>query len=551
MQRDDGDAQRTEGHRGCVCDERQACRFDGPETEADEQCTTDGNGRAEAGSAFEECAEGKGYEQQLQTAVVGDLSECFFERFKAPGLYRQLVKKDDRKNDPADGEDSVACAVSGCGQCHADGHVKYRNGRDQRSQQAERRRQMRCHTEDRHGAQQQDNGKRGNGRREPPVAGGVVDLRPLAHGWVGLEQIECGRDNGQHHRRIHRQRFRRHWFLFRRAFTLFRYRYIRLHKSSRFSDGPFYTAGECSWNLYPSRCILADKMSLRQQRPIGVTLIALGFLWIGIGGALFFPLLILAGAGQDLWRHMLEPVIHSGSASKIVSRAIDITLYVIYVAYAVIGFGLWKLKNWARKSVLGVAVICLLGAVVVAFALVKPISLSIFVIGMAVLECGWIGWYLLRPRVLDAFGAWNRYTPDFEWIQPPILSKRGRLGMSAFFAAVFLVMCLLPLSIAVNSSMENSGAYKLTMSTAEASPCVFEALGLPLKTGWMLSGEVTESSTKGSANLSIPVQGPKGKGALDSRADKVNGRWRIKSLVFKYGSGRSTIVPSRSNGGCR
>lgn len=292
-------------------------------------------------------------------------------------------------------------------------------------------------------------------------------------------------------------------------------------------------------------------MNLLRKRPLGVTLIALGFLWIGIGGALLFPLLILIGDGQDLWRIALEPVTHSAAGFKAISRGLDITLYLIYLAYAVIGFGLWKLKNWARKCVLVISVAGTIGALAVASIFVTPVALRICVLGMAVTEFGWMSWYLLRPRVLEAFGAWNRYTPEFEWIQPPVLSNQKRLGMGLLFASALIVLFALPLAIDVESEMAKSGAYKLTMSTAQASPCVSGTLGLPLESGWLMSGYVTESATEGSADLSIPVEGPRGRGKLDVQADKQNGGWKIESLVFKHASTRSIIVPAKSNRDCR
>jgi len=292
-------------------------------------------------------------------------------------------------------------------------------------------------------------------------------------------------------------------------------------------------------------------MNLQQKRPTGVALITLAFLWIGIGGALVFSLLIVTGGAKDLCRLALGPITHSGSASTTASRAFDIALYVIYLACAVIGFGLQKLKNWARKCVLAISVIGVIGALAVAFLVKISIVLRVSIFGLALTVFGWMYWYLLTPGVLDAFGAWTRYTPDFQWIQPPTLSKRQRLGMSMLFTSAFIVLFALPLAVGVENEMKSSDAYKLTMSTAQASPCVSRRVGLPLEPGWIVPGDVRASLTKGSANLSIPVEGPKGKGTLDSRVDKLNGRWIIESLVFKYGSSRSIIVPARSSGDCR
>lgn len=177
--------------------------------------------------------------------------------------------------------------------------------------------------------------------------------------------------------------------------------------------------------------------------------------------------------------------------------------------------------------------------------------LGISAIGMAFVEFGWLGFYLLRPRVGYAFGAWNRYTPAGEWIEPPGLSKRGKVGIGTLVVVSLFVLFVVPLFVGVGSIMRSSDAYNLAMSTAQASPCVASALGSPLEPGWMIEGNIDQSSIKGSAELSIQVRGPKGKGNLNVEAKKQDGTWRIDSLVFTHGAIRSSIVPTESNSACR
>ena len=172
-------------------------------------------------------------------------------------------------------------------------------------------------------------------------------------------------------------------------------------------------------------------MPHKLKRPIGVTLIALAFLWIGCCGTLFLPIIGLTGEMSALWRLSFGSIIHSEAWLKTISYVLDSVWFLLYVVYAVIGFGLWKLKNWARKSVLGIAILGVIGGLIASLVFVRPIALGISVIGMAVVEFGWLGWYLMRPRIRYAFGAWNRYSSAGEWIEPPGLSTRGKLGVSA------------------------------------------------------------------------------------------------------------------------
>jgi hypothetical protein len=66
----------------------------------------------------------------------------------------------------------------------------------------------------------------------------------------------------------------------------------------------------------------------------------------------------------------------------------------------------------------------------------------------------------------------------------------------------------------------------------------------------MVTGGTEESSESGSANLNIPVRGPKGKGSLEMLAEKRDGVWTITSLVLADESGEMQILPADSHSGC-
>jgi hypothetical protein len=67
----------------------------------------------------------------------------------------------------------------------------------------------------------------------------------------------------------------------------------------------------------------------------------------------------------------------------------------------------------------------------------------------------------------------------------------------------------------------------------------------------MTTGGTEESNVEGSANLNIPVSGPKGKGSLELEAEKQSGVWKINSLVLVHDSKRIKIEPSVPNSGCQ
>ncbi|MDR5726890.1 MAG: hypothetical protein RB191_05425 [Terriglobia bacterium] len=167
-------------------------------------------------------------------------------------------------------------------------------------------------------------------------------------------------------------------------------------------------------------------MSSKQKRPIGITLLAIAFLWIGCCGAVFYPIIAGFGASTMIWREIAGRVIHSEAILKASSYLFSSFFYLLYVAYAVMGFGLWKLCNWARKAVL---IVNLLGVLISITALpffVRPGALAIAVVTGTAVPFAWFVWYLKRPRVCFAFGVWpSNHDGASASEPPPGLSKIG------------------------------------------------------------------------------------------------------------------------------
>jgi hypothetical protein len=292
-------------------------------------------------------------------------------------------------------------------------------------------------------------------------------------------------------------------------------------------------------------CILMRNMPTKQPRPIGVTILALIYLWIGCGGTLFFPIIALFGGMTLVWRQIAANVIHSGEALRVTSYLFSSILFLFYVAYATMGFGLWKLRNWARLTVLWINVFWV---VVCCLCLPTFVKLSFFAIPLLIATLppfGWIIWYLMRPRVRFAFGVLPSELEGKMNAQPRGLS---RMGVAWIVLGAFSTFALFIISVfaLVEGMMRATGAYSMAMTQAEDSPCVVQALGSPLTVEWMISGNTNENGDDGSANLSIPVHGPKGKGTLDLDARKLNGAWKIRSLVLNHDSDEIQIVPANA-----
>jgi hypothetical protein len=94
-----------------------------------------------------------------------------------------------------------------------------------------------------------------------------------------------------------------------------------------------------------------------------------------------------------------------------------------------------------------------------------------------------------------------------------------------FLIALFVVV----LMRVVTASFRSSDVYKQALAQAASNSQVRELIGEPLKPAWLISGQLNVSGT-GSANLSLPISGPRGKGAIRAVANKSGGVWRFTYL---------------------
>lgn len=275
-------------------------------------------------------------------------------------------------------------------------------------------------------------------------------------------------------------------------------------------------------------------MNIQRKRPIGITLLAIVFLWIGCIGTLIFPIMGLVGGLGGLGELVLGHVVHSESLLHLLSILLGALWFGAYVLYAFIGFGLWKLRKWAWKAVVIVHWICVcggaLGGLITAL---HNAAMGIALLGILA-PYGGILWYLYRPGVRIAFEPLDYSGPMIVPPPPKPTSRRSVafvvglcvLGVAVFAGALF---------ISVEKMMRSSDVYKIALNRAQTSPCVVSKLGTPITAGFGITGEISESSDNGSADLEIPLHGPKGKTTLEVSASKAGGVWTMKTLSLSDG----------------
>lgn len=276
-----------------------------------------------------------------------------------------------------------------------------------------------------------------------------------------------------------------------------------------------------------------------RKRPIGITLLALSFLWIGCIGTVIFPIMVGFGGGLLFGRTIAANVIHSARALTIFATAFTVVFYLFYVAYAIIGFGLWKLRPWAYRAVVVLeALSILVGACVLPF-FIKPLAIALTGVGWVVTVSAWMLWYLRRPGVRFAFGL---YPATADGHPPPGLSttRKGWTGVAC--AGSTLGLFFVSLSFAVEGMFHSSVAYQMALRQTNASPCTARLLGAPFAPGWFISGGMDTEGDRGSANFSIPMHGPKGSGTLELVAKSHAGTWKIESLILYRGSAAADLT---------
>jgi hypothetical protein len=107
--------------------------------------------------------------------------------------------------------------------------------------------------------------------------------------------------------------------------------------------------------------------------------------------------------------------------------------------------------------------------------------------------------------------------------------------------ALLFVLFVGSIMVIVFSGMKSTDVYKGALARAKADPAVIEALGTPIKTGFLVSGNTNVNGASGESNLAIPISGPKGKGTIYVSAIKSLGQWNYSGLVVEIGQTRQRI----------
>ena len=98
---------------------------------------------------------------------------------------------------------------------------------------------------------------------------------------------------------------------------------------------------------------------------------------------------------------------------------------------------------------------------------------------------------------------------------------------------IAIVVLLAVLGVGAMGAMMHTDLVDEAVRRAAAEPRVVEALGEPVEKGWWVQGSMEVSGASGSADLAIPVDGPRGSGTLYVVARKRAGEWQYDLLAVE------------------
>ncbi len=142
--------------------------------------------------------------------------------------------------------------------------------------------------------------------------------------------------------------------------------------------------------------------------------------------------------------------------------------------------------------------------------------------------------FVARLRTLALQHQAPGLPPVVEAAPPRRRALRG-LALGALVAALGFAL----VAGFVASLLRNVGPYTAALERAVSHPALVAELGEPIRGGWSVKGQVRVRGTSGTADLAIPVSGPRGEALLRARARLADDEWILEELSATLPDGRS------------
>lgn len=115
------------------------------------------------------------------------------------------------------------------------------------------------------------------------------------------------------------------------------------------------------------------------------------------------------------------------------------------------------------------------------------------------------------------------------------------LGCAIALVAALLVAFVAAVLALVFVFMRGTAPLPEALDWVRAQAPLRERLGEPIEIGWLIQGKVRIENSTGSANLQIPLEGPRDEGVLRLDAELGDGIWRYRRLDFEPEDGGAPL----------
>ena len=117
--------------------------------------------------------------------------------------------------------------------------------------------------------------------------------------------------------------------------------------------------------------------------------------------------------------------------------------------------------------------------------------------------------------------------------------------------ATGLIFSILAVVFLVLRSLDRCDA---ALQAAQSSEILRRELGTPMTKGWVVTGSVRTFNGTGTADVTVPVSGPRGEASIRAHANLRQGQWIYSQMTAEIeGSGRHVdllpLLPARNRGG--
>jgi hypothetical protein len=130
-------------------------------------------------------------------------------------------------------------------------------------------------------------------------------------------------------------------------------------------------------------------------------------------------------------------------------------------------------------------------------------------------------------------------TPQRRWTLRPRNAQAWLLLITVLLVVV--VMFAVVVSSLIETGVRHSEPYDVAVSRAQHNPTMLQKLGSPIVAGRTTSATLNTNNDAGDADLTIPLQGPFGKGKLHVVAERKAYKWAYREMRFVADGSGETV----------